>query len=393
MRDRILPGRLCFLSLNALSYLEHDVTDFVGGAEAQEVRIARALAQRGWQVTFLTEDHGQGDQVLEDGIRVRATFAPRAGIPILRFVSPRLRSVWRALAATPADVYLTRTASIWSLVIAAHARARGGASVLALSHDREARLELRGMLNFRDRWLFRRGLRRVDQVIAQTDEQARLLREKTGREALVVPNGIDPIPGPRRALGRRGRGRARGLWVGTLRPWKRPELFAELVANTPEVDFWMVGGPDPHHPAVSRRLMARAKKLPNLRMLGQVPPRRMGKCFDDVDFLVSTSAAEGFANTFLEAWAHGLPVVSMGPDPQAAISNAGAGLLVADLPGLRRTVQALAADDALCVELGQRGRQLVEREFSTQVLVDRYDRICRRLAGSPDVAPLVGAAS
>ncbi len=378
-----MTGRLCFLSLNALPYLSEHGPDFAGGAEAQEVRIAKGLAERGWRVSFLTEDHGQGELIRAAAIEIRATFRPRAGLPIARFIWPRLSSVRQALRATPADVYLTRTASIWSAVIAAHARAVGAASVLALSHDREAALRLRGFLNPRDRWLFRRGLHQVDRIIAQTVSQSELLRESTGLDSIIVPNGIDMESGSSPPFRPRS-GPTRALWVGTLRPWKRPQLFVELAASLPEIEFTLIGGADPHRPGLPKWVRARAATLPNLEVLGYVAPQRIGGFFDRSDIFVSTSAAEGFPNTFLEAWVRGIPVVSMGADPQRAISNCGAGLLIRDARDLRATVAKLAADPDFASAVGLKCRKVVADDFSTQSLVDRYERICMHLMGRTD---------
>ncbi len=374
-------GRLCFLSLNALPYLCDAGPQFVGGAETQEVRIAEGLARRGWQVIFLTEDHGQGARVEgRSSIAVRATFSPSAGLPIVRFVWPRWRSVRQALRDAPADLYLTRTASIWSSVIARHARRRGAASLLALSHDREATGHLRGFLNVRDRWLYRRGLRQVDQIVTQTEAQAELLRDSTGLDSIVVSNGIEPDTGVRRPRAIRNE-RPRALWAGTLRPWKRPELILDLAASLPDVDFSLAGGADPRFPGLLNWLADRAKELPNLEVLGQVAPKRMAEIFDEADLLVCTSRSEGFANTFLEAWVRGIPVVSMGPDPRRAIAEGGAGLLAHDPRALREAVGALTSDSALAAEIGARARRQVIQHFSAAALVDRYERICRRLIG------------
>ena len=345
------------------------------------MRIAKGLAARGWKVSFLTEDHGQEELTRASPIEIRATYPPSAGLPIARFIWPRLLSVRRALRATPADVYLTRTASIWSAVIAAHARAVGAASVLALSHDREATLQLRGILNARDRWLFKRGLHRVDRIIAQTESQSELLRKSTGLDSIIVPNGIDPAQGRRRPR-RRQSGRVRVLWVGTLRPWKRPELFVELAASLPEIDFTLIGGSDPRRPGLPEWVNARAAGLPNLEVLGYVKPERIGRFFDLADIFVSTSRAEGFPNTFLEAWVRGVAVISMGSDPQRAISRRGAGVIARDARELRAAVSRLAFDSELALEMERSSRKIVGDEFSTRSLLDRYERICLCLMGS-----------
>ncbi len=57
-------------------------------------------------------DYGQPDATEVRGVTVYKMHKPDEGIPVLRFVHPRLTSLWRALKRVNADVYYQRTAAV-----------------------------------------------------------------------------------------------------------------------------------------------------------------------------------------------------------------------------------------------------------------------------------------
>jgi hypothetical protein len=61
----------------------------IGGAEVQQRLLARELLKRGFDVSFVTLDHGQPDEVRHDGIRVLKTYTKEEKMPGLRFLHPR----------------------------------------------------------------------------------------------------------------------------------------------------------------------------------------------------------------------------------------------------------------------------------------------------------------
>ena len=74
-------------------------------------------------------------------------------------------------------------------------------------------------------------------------------------------------------------------------------------------------------PGMVERIEAAAERLPNLELL---PPRPRSELLEDMRdavALVKTSRVEGMPNGFLEAWARGVPVLSLNVDPDAKIAN------------------------------------------------------------------------
>src|SRR5258705_13103541 len=69
----------------------------VGGAEVQQSILMRLLQRNGYRVSLVCLDFGQPQGAVVDGVKVYKTYRYKAGIPLLRFIHPRLTSVWQAL--------------------------------------------------------------------------------------------------------------------------------------------------------------------------------------------------------------------------------------------------------------------------------------------------------
>src|SRR5262249_61054799 len=110
---------LCFVAPHAWPVLSADPhIGEVGGAEVQQSILARLLAANGYRVSMICLDYGQPERLLVHGISVHKTFRADAGLPVLRFLHPRLTSTWQALAAAGAGLSHFRSASVGVSVVA-----------------------------------------------------------------------------------------------------------------------------------------------------------------------------------------------------------------------------------------------------------------------------------
>jgi len=303
----------------------------IGGEEVQHALLSRYLARTGYQVTSLVGDFGQGPLEQVDGVQVRKTFKLAAGLPGLRFFTPRLSATWAALKAADADVYYISCAGAMVGVVAAFCRLHGRRFVFRIASDADCAPHTLMVGNARDRWLYHYGLRRADRILAQTAHQAALLLRHYGLHADVAGMFSD-LP---EQVGDFGARATDLLWLANMRSMKRPEWFLDIVRRVPELRCEMAGGAHPDELPLYRRAEERARGLPNLAFHGQVKFGMTRALFARARIFVNTSSFEGFPNTYLQAWANGVPVVATF-DPDGLIAARGLGVAVRDAGRGRR---------------------------------------------------------
>lgn len=371
------PLRVCFFSPLLWPVWSGGRVEFAGGAELQQARLARGLAARGLDVTVVTCDFGQPSPAVVHGVRVLKTYRPEDGLPVLRFFHPRLSRSVAALRAADADVYYVRCASLEAGLAHDVARARGAAFVFAAAHDDDARRALPLLPNPRDRWWYGRALRGADAVIAQSGVQRELFRSEWGRESTVVRNLVELPPAPAPGAGRDV------VWLATYKASKRPDWFTGLARALPEQRFVMAGVvPRPGEPASAwEAARAAAGELPNLEVRGFLGPERVAELLRGAALFVHTSPAEGFPNTLLEAWAHGVPSVSC-VDPDGVVARHGLGEVAGDRAGLARAVAAWMAAPERRREAGARARGYAEREHAPAAVVAALADVLERAAAA-----------
>ena len=363
-------AHICFLAPHAWPVLSGDSTIAeVGGAEVQQSMLARLLAADGYRVSMICLDYGQPDRALVHGVTVYKSFRASAGVPVLRFLHPRLTATWRALLAADADVYYCRSASMWVSVVAEFCRRHGKRSVYAGASNMDFVPGEGGQIRYaRDRWLYRRGIARVDRIVAQNEAQRESCRAAYGREATVIASCYQPAS-PVRA----GVPRDAVLWVSTLREGKRPERFLELAARMPHRRFVMVGGPSGGQEELFERVRREAARLGNVELTGFLPLAQVEAWLDRARVLVNTSDYEGMPNTFLQAWSRGVPTLAT-VDVEAAVHRRFAGIE----DGARK-IEALFEDAGLWHSASRQCLEHFRRTHSPAHALEQYGRLVAEL--------------
>ena len=368
----MLPS-ICFVAPNAYPLLSgDDRLQVIGGAELQQVLLARELAGRGYPVVMICWDFGQQDEKSIDGIRVLKACRPGEGVPGLRFFYPRLASIWSCLQRANADIYYQRTAGFLTGVVAEYGRRTRRKSIFAAAGNPDLFPKTPRIRFARDRWIYEHGLRHVDLVVVQNDEQKRLSKLNYGREAVLIPNCYTvPIDTPARS-------RSVILWVSTIKNIKQPGLFLELAQAFPDIRFRMVGGPGSGAQALYESIRKRALAMPNVEFTGFVPYAKVEEHFDDALMFINTSESEGFPNTFLQAWARGVPSISF-VDCGARVAGKTVGRVVGSMSEMIACVRQWLENDLELADAGGVCRAYVEGRHSTSKVVDMYEGVFAEL--------------
>ncbi len=374
--SRELP-HVCFIAPNAFPLLGGQGNiEFIGGAELQQVLIARQLVARGYRISMICLDFGQADGIIIDGITVLRAFRLHAGIPVLRFLWPRLLRIWASMKRADADIYYQRAAGLWTGVMVAFCRWHRKRSVFAAAGNPDFELVTSRIRYARDRWIYSFGLEHVDRILVQNEEQALLCRQHHGREAILIPN-LYSLPAIRRMSGKR-----RVLWVSTIRQIKRPQLYLDLARKLPELNFRMIGGPGRNEAALYDTIQKDASSIGNLEFLGFVPYSRIEEQFDDAAILVNTSDSEGFPNAFLQAWARCVPSISF-VDAGARLDGEPVGMQVKSLAEMQASLAELMSQEAIRVEMGEKCRAYVIKVHSPEQVLGQYEQLFANLLAGP----------
>lgn len=372
--------RICFA-------MDFHYSERIGGAEVQAWLLAKELARRGHEVHYLAQSLQGRANVMEVRVGVRLHWLKYRGYLLWR---NGLR-YYRALQRLDPDVLIQRMTSFNTGVIGLYARRHhkpfawictdNGIPARWLFTRKEwhaARqkglsgklkspiLLLNAVINDLARdW----GMRQATHVFTQNEEQFNKLVSNYGLTSLHMPSGHEL---PRAGIAPPVRFHHKIiLWVGNLGANKRPEKFIQL-AKRSQMRGWkfvMVGG---RQGADSFAEFFGEPRPDNLLWLGERSFQETSAWFDKSAALVNTSKSEGIPNTFIQAWLRGVPVVTLGVDPNQLITKNDLGRVGNDLQTVANALHELLNDEASYCRMSERIAAFAARQFTIATVADHF---------------------
>ena len=308
----------------------------IGGAELQGLLVIRELVRRGYEVSAATFSYGQEEIQNDLPFRVIPTFKRGRGIPFFHRLFKMFVLLW-ALQRASSEIYYFNVKNPLLALVVISARLNRRKVVFRASSD--VNLDIRftgfGIPNALDRFFYLWGLRRCDFYVVQNRTQQELLKRNFRKEARIIYNGL---PGKDCVSTFQGD----ILWVaGHFRAIKNPRMFLELARRVPRGQFVMVGGNPITRDVFSDAVAEEARSISNVRFTGFLSFDEVEALFARASLLVNTSDAEGFPNTFLQAWSRGIPVISArNINPDGLITKYNLGRVVSDVDEMAESVEA-----------------------------------------------------
>jgi glycosyltransferase involved in cell wall biosynthesis len=283
--------------------------------------LARALAERGHRIAHVT--YSPRDPLTPS---YPLTLVPRDRYAGDRRVVGSLleaRVIWRALRVANAEVVVVRTASPLVGVAAAFCKLHRRAFIFSSSNISDFTLEK--MRSRRNRVLYRLGLRLADVVVVQSLDQVALARQAYPWLDRVeqIPSFAEPAP----PLTSHDRPKPDAfLWFGRCVGQKQPMRYLALARAVPEARFLMIPVPVEASSRELDELRASARDVANLELLDALPHAQLSQVISSAVAVVNTSVLEGMPNSFLEAWASGVPVLTLQFDPDDVVERHALGI-------------------------------------------------------------------
>lgn len=331
-----------------------------GGSETQMARISRELLNRGHEVSLIAYTPDGSDGVI-DGLLVH-------GLPPNWAHFGRItqsNSILRAMRSARPDVFVTQNLSRTLPLLATASRGMRRPLVFCTASRYDVDGAILRTFSRLDALLWVAALRRTPAVVTQTFEHQLELRQRYGVDSTVIRNGIDT------GIWRRQPPNGTNvLWVGNIRPVKRFDRLREIALLCPGIPFAVVG-------AVTAGSEAEVVALPpNVSWLGLRREAQVADHFSEAALLVNTSDVEGLPNTFLEAWATGRPVFTVGVDFDGFLKSGRYGNVFHTAAEVAEQVKTFfCLDSAGRVAIAEATTQLVRDEFEIGHIVDRWEEL------------------
>lgn len=358
-----------------------------GGAERQFFLFGRGLAAKGWQVSFITHKSSHEFNGLNTAFPVYlADFSYLGGSKSQALMN--WLSLLLAMRRANANYYVIKVPGHLLPIMAVYCKAYKRRLVFwaQMTHDANPKERTTGQFVG---FLQDVGIRLVDTIVAQSIDQQYAFAKNYGREAHLVRSICDRIA-PEEA--KECAPWVDVLWVGNCHAKKRPEVMFEIARLLPDVQFAMAMNNS--NRVRFEQFQKETEKIPNLRFLGQVPPIEMEQWFSHTRLFLNTSIREGFPNTFLQAWMNGVPVVSLGIDPDNLIKKNHLGLVVSphekvssiDNPHalaqcLISPIKSLLSSESKRSQMGAWARKHVQDNHSPEIVVSQLIEVFGRVDG------------
>ena len=358
--------RIALYQLRALPVLsEQHKDERIGGEEVQQALLAKALVAAGHDVRLIVGDFGQADGAVFEGVTTLKTYAEHEGLPVVRFLYPRLWRFWQALKRANPDVVYVSCAGMQVGIAAMFCKKYGKRLVFRAASDSDCDPTKLLIRHARDKWLYQYGVRHADAILVQSKFQQGLLQQHFQRNSTVAAMLVEQAAGepPQQDI--------EVLWVANLRHVKRPDRVLELAKMMPEVTFHMAGGPAVAEQKLYEQIRSEAKALPNLVFHGAIAYRDIGKLFDRCKIFINTSELEGFPNTFLQSWVRGVPVVATF-DPDQVIARHGLGVSCDDVRSMQVAVARLLHEPALYAQCVENALAHIVEHFNPDMILAPY---------------------
>ena len=222
--------------------------------------------------------------------------------------------------------------------------------------------------------LWEQTVLRCDYLFSNSHAVQQSLQSEYGLKSEIVPTGVDTKffePVRDRAPNKR----PRVLFVGSLRPFKQPQLLLDAALRFPDADF-VIAGDGPMASQLKDRI--RDQNIQNVRLAALLGPAQLKHEYQQADVFLFPSAWEGSPKVILEAAACAVPVIARQNYEPETVVNDKTGYLVTSDQELFQRLESLLHSPQLRQEFGVAGREH-SKKFDWDVLTGCWQEIFLRL--------------
>ncbi|MFZ5516792.1 MAG: glycosyltransferase family 4 protein [Candidatus Zhuqueibacterota bacterium] len=361
--------KICIISKNAFLAVSKKNSQFAGGAEFQLIGLARALVSYGHLVSIITDDFGQYEKEITNGlIYYKVPFRYMGGANF--WLIPDWFRLAKKILSIDADFYILKGPR-FLLALLGYMNSRFRKNVVFISTiDTDSQPEILNKIDpFYHRMLYKFGLKNISYVVSQSITQQQNFKLNFNKNSWIIKN-IYKTKNSNSDNNKQNY----VLWVGTNNQLKRPELMLVFAKLLPEIKFKMAMIPSTDAD-IQQKFESDVTQVTNIDFLGFVPESKIGELYGEASLLVNFSKLEGFPNVFLHAWANKTPVITLEVDPDNVIKKYGLGYCAETMENMVKHVKSLLQNPEKLKEIGDNCYNYVKKEHAPEVIIRKYEEL------------------
>lgn len=302
-----------------IPYLLKDTDYPVGGACVEQYALAKGLIELGHKVGILTWKGAKEFVGRDLEFDLVETYPLDRGIRKLRWFYSRFPSMLKATLRYNPDYLFTECAGTNVGEMAFISKLLTIPFVYRVSNDMEVDKRLNEREGFINRKIYKWGLERAKYILAQNNYQYNILKRLYLANKVIkiynpyyCPNNLPQI--------KSGRFRNYIAWIGIFQYQKNLPALLRIARNNSRIEF-RIAGINGNVDKSTKIALEDLKRCKNVRFVGYLNRTEILPFLSKAYALLNTSHYEGFSNTFLEAFATGTPVITLGVNPDEIITK------------------------------------------------------------------------
>ena len=303
-----------------IPYLLKDANYPVGGACVRQYAFAKGLTELGHKVGILTWQ-GANEYVERNvSFDLLETYPLKGGIRKLRWIYRRFPSMIKAVKSYNPDFLFQKCAGGNVGIMAFIGELMKIPFVYMTSNNIDADDRYKESLNSINQILYRYGLKKAQAIFCQNKYQYDKFKKKFPNKKLIIVKNPFYYDGDLPELQHSFR-RKYIAWIGIFQYQKNLPAFFRIVRDNPDTEFRLAGKFRVCNDRATITALKELKKCRNVKFEGYLKRSQIVSFLSNSYALLNTSHYEGFSNTFLEAFAAGTPVVTLGINPDGIIKR------------------------------------------------------------------------
>ena len=295
-----------------------------GGAAVQAHGWMQGLLSEGHEVSLIT-DLSQAGPVKDEAkpIDLHPMFDPEKGVRWIRWAYYRFPYLYKKIKQIKPDYLYVGIPSWHSFLYGIICRRLNIKFIQRISNDHMLDERFYKNNSKAEHFFLKWGIKLSYCVLCQNDYQLNIIKKEfPNKKVLKISNPFFL----NRDIALESEQKEYIAWIDLFQYQKNLKLLYEIATLLKDEKFVVAGKASMEIDKETDTYLERLKKLPNVEFVGFLARKAVFSFLAKAKFILNTSHYEGFSNTFLEAMASGVPVISsdkVNPDSIIPTHNLG----------------------------------------------------------------------